>query len=131
MAQRIKILGFRNEILINAEEVMYTEVSGGKNEPIVSIYFNNMNTVKNVGEKALEIPNGLIALNLYLVESKKGEEEVFIRANSLLKDINKALTSNERRSIIQVARHSYGQISQALWQVNDVTPKKRVMQPIK
>ena len=124
MAYRVKVLGFRNEILLNAEEVMYTEVSGDKMEPIVSIYFNNTNVVNNVGEKALEIPNGMIALNLYLSPSRKGEEEVFNRAQSLLKNINNALTSNERRSILHVVKHSYGEIQQAMWQVNDVMPKK-------
>lgn len=119
MAGRIKIPGFINDILLNADEIMYAEIGGGKVTPYVAIYFNNADAVTQVGDRAEENPNGLIALNLYV----KG----FERAQQLLIGLNNALTGFGNG--LTVVNHNYDDITSAIWQVNNVSqsmlnPKK-------
>ncbi len=119
MSQRIKIPGFVNDVLINGDEIMYAELSGEKKAPVVSIYFNNTDAIVNTGEKAIEFPNGLIALNIYLTPFK--DEDVYPRAQRLLQGINNALI-DFGGGLVSVP-HNYGDINQVVWQSNDVTPK--------
>jgi len=111
MAGRIRIPGFRNDILLNADEIMYAEIGGSKDIPYVAIYFNNADAITQVGERAEKNPNGLIALNLYL----KGYE----RAQQLLIGLNNALTGFGNG--LTVVNHNYQDIMNAIWQVNNVT----------
>ena len=111
MAGRIRIPGFRNDILLNADEIMYAEIGGSKDMPYVAIYFNNADAVTQVGDRAEKNPNGLIALNLYL----KGYE----RAQQLLIGLNNALTGFGNG--LTVVSHNYEDIMNAIWQVNNVT----------
>ena len=111
MAGRIKIPGFRNDILLNADEIMYAEVGGSKDIPYVAIYFNNADAVTQVGDRAEKNPNGLIALNLYV----KGYE----RAQQLLIGLNNALTGFGNG--LTVVNHNYEDIMDAIWQVNNVS----------
>jgi hypothetical protein len=111
MAGRIKIPGFRNDILLNADEIMYAEIGGSEDIPYVAIYFNNADAVTQVGDRAEKNPNGLIALNLYL----KGYD----RAQQLLIGLNNALTGFGNG--LTVVNHNYEDIMDAIWQVNNVT----------
>jgi hypothetical protein len=125
MAGRIKIPGFRNDILLNADEIMYAEVGGNKEMPYVAIYFNNADAVTQVGDRAEENPNGLIALNLYV----KGYE----RAQQLLIGLNNALTGFGNG--LTVVNHNYEDIMLAIWQVNNVSqsmvnPRDRADGPV-
>jgi len=119
MAGRIKIPGFRNDILLNADEIMYAEIGGSKDTPYVAIYFNNADAVTQVGDRAEKNPNGLIALNLYL----KGYE----RAQQLLIGLNNALTGFGNG--LTVVSHNYEDIMDAIWQVNNVT--QSMMGPVR
>jgi hypothetical protein len=125
MAGRIKIPGFRNDILLNADEIMYAEVGGHKEMPYVAIYFNNADAVTQVGDRAEKNPNGLIALNLYIKEYEK--------ARQLLVGLNNALTGFGNG--LTVVSHNYGDIMDAIWQVNNVTqsmadPRDRADGPV-
>ena len=111
MAGRIKIPGFRNDILLNADEIMYAEVGGNKDIPYVAIYFNNADAVTQVGDRAEKNPNGLIALNLYPKD--------FEKAQQLLVGLNNALTGFGNG--LTVVSHNYGDIKLAIWQVNNVS----------
>ncbi len=111
MAGRIRIPGFKNDILLNAGEIMYAEIGGSKDTPYVAIYFNNADAITQVGERAEKNPNGLIALNLYI----KGYE----RAQQLLIGLNNALTGFGNG--LTVVSHNYEDIMNAIWQVNNVT----------
>ena len=119
MAGRIRIPGFRNDILLNADEIMYAEIGGSKDTPYVAIYFNNADAVTQVGERAEKNPNGLIALNLYI----KGYE----RAQQLLIGLNNAL--NGFGNGLTVVNHNYQDIMNAIWQVNNVS--QSMMGPVK
>ena len=112
MAGRIRIPGFRNDIMLNADEIMYAEIGGGKDTPYVAIYFNNADAVTQVGDRAEKNPNGLIALNLYI----KGYE----RAQQLLIGLNNALTGFGNG--LTVVNHNYGEITLVRWQTNNVEP---------
>ena len=110
MAGRIRIPGFRNDILLNADQVMYAEIAGDKRSAYVAIYFNNTDAVTQVGDRAEKNPNGLIALNLYIP---------YEDAEKLLQGLNNALTGFGNG--LTVVNHNYGQIEDAIWQVNNVT----------
>ena len=110
MAGRIRIPGYTNDILLNADQVMYAEIAGSKKSAYVAIYFNNTDVVTQVGDRASKNPNGLIALNLYV--SYDG-------ALKLLPGLNNALTGFSNG--LTVVDHNYGAIVEAIWQVNNVT----------
>jgi hypothetical protein len=128
MAGRIRIPGFTNDILLNADQVMYAEIAGDKSSAYVAIYFNNTDVVTQVGEaiyfnntdvvtqvgeRASKHPNGLIALNLYIAYADTGK---------LLQGLNNALTGFGNG--LTVVNHNYGQITSAIWQVNNVTQSR-------
>ena len=118
MAQRIKIHGFRNDIMLNADEIMYAEVGGDKRNPYVAIYFNNTDAVVQGELRGLEHPNGLIALNITMDGSD--ELDPYIKCQKLLKGLNNALTGFGNG--LTVVNHNYGEIASARWQTNNVTP---------
>lgn len=111
MAGRIRIPGWRNDIMLNADEIMYAEIGPNKEMAYVAIYFNNTDAVTQVGDRAEKNPNGLIALNLYT----RGYE----KAQQLLIGLNNALTGFGNG--LTVVSHNYGDIMNAIWQVNNVT----------
>lgn len=113
MAGRIRIPGFTNDILLNADQVMYAEIAGDKSSAYVAIYFNNTDVVTQVGDRGDKHPNGLIALNLYIAYADTGK---------LLQGLNNALTGFGNG--LTVVNHNYGQITSAIWQVNNVTQSR-------
>jgi len=118
MAQRIKIPGFRNDIMLNADEIMYAEVGGDKKAPYVAIYFNNTDAVVQGEKRGVEHPNGLIALNITMAVS--GGLGPYERCQKLLKGLNNALTGFGNG--LTVVNHNYGEIASASWQTNNVAP---------
>jgi len=115
MAKRIRIPGFRNDIMLNADEIMYAEVGGDKKSPFVAIYFNNADAVVQLEKRAVEHPNGLIALNISIISV-----EAFDECRKLLQGINDALTGFGNG--LTVVEHNYGDIGTVRWQTNNVTP---------
>jgi hypothetical protein len=116
MAKRIKIPGFRNDIMLNADEIMYAEVGGTKKDPYVAIYFNNTDAVVQGSERGEVHPNGLIALNITMLP----EEDPYIECQKLLQGINSALTGFGNG--LTVVDHDYGEIALVRWQTNNVEP---------
>jgi hypothetical protein len=119
MAKRIRIPGFRNDIMLNADEIMYAEVAGSKASPYVAIYFNNADAVVQGEKRAEEHPNGLIALNITIITGFGGKES-FAQCQKLLQGINNALTGFGNG--LTVVDHNYGDIGTVRWQTNNVTP---------
>ncbi len=118
MAQRIKIPGFRNDIMLNADEIMYAEVGGDKKAPYVAIYFNNTDAVVQGEKRAVEYPNGLIALNITM-DTRDGLEP-YAKCQKLLQGLNNALTGFGNG--LTVVNHNYGDIGSVRWQTNNVSP---------
>lgn len=116
MAKRIKIPGFRNDIMLNADEIMYAEVGGTKEAPYVAIYFNNTDAVVQDAKRSEEHPNGLIALNITMLS----KEDPYIGCQKLLQGINTALTGFGNG--LTVVDHDYGEIALVRWQTNNVEP---------
>ena len=116
MAQRIEIPGFRNDIMLNADEIMYAEVGGNKEAPYVAIYFNNTDAVVQGPERGKVHPNGLIALNITL----PSKEDPYIGCQKLLRGINSALTGFGNG--LTVVDNDYGEIALVRWQTNNVEP---------
>lgn len=115
MAGRIKIPGFRNDIMLNADEIMYAEIGGIKSSPYVAIYFNNTDAVVQDVKRAEKHPNGLIALNITLIS-----RDPYADCQKLLLGLNNALTGFGNG--LTVVNHNYGDIGSVLWQTNNVTP---------
>ena len=115
MAKRIRIPGFRNDIMLNADEIMYAEVGGDKISPYVAIYFNNADAVVQDVKRAEEHPNGLIALNISIIS-----RDPVADSQKLLQGINSALTGFGNG--LTVVEHNYGDIATVRWQTNNVTP---------
>jgi len=114
MAKRIRIPGFRNDIMLNADEIMYAEVGGDKKSPFVAIYFNNADAVVQDVKRAEEHPNGLIALNISVIS-----RDPLVDSQKLLQGINNALTGFGNG--LTVVDHNYGDIATVRWQTNNVT----------
>ena len=115
MAKRIRIPGFRNDIMLNADEIMYAEVGGDKISPYVAIYFNNADAVVQDVKRAEEHPNGLIALNISIIS-----RDPVADSQKLLQGINSALTGFGNG--LTVVDQNYGDIATVRWQTNNVTP---------
>ena len=115
MAGRIRIPGFRNDIMLNADEIMYAEIGGDKKLPYVAIYFNNTDAVVQDAKRSEEHPNGLIALNITIAGL-----EAYDGCQKLLQGLNNALTGFGNG--LTVVNHNYGDIVSARWQTNNVTP---------
>ena len=115
MAGRIRIPGFRNDILLNADEIMYAEIGGDKRAPYVAIYFNNTDAVIQDAKRSEEYPNGLIALNISLISV-----DAYVECQKLLQGLNNALTGFGNG--LTVVNHNYGDIGSVRWQTNNVTP---------
>ena len=115
MAKRIRIPGFRNDIMLNADEIMYAEVGGDKRAPYVAIYFNNADAVVQDTKRAEAHPNGLIALNISILSL-----DALPECQKLLQGINNALTGFGNG--LTVVDHNYGDIATVIWQTNNVTP---------
>ena len=119
MAKRIRIPGFRNDIMLNADEITYAEVGGDKKAPYVAIYFNNADAVVQDSKRAEAHPNGLIALNISIATGFGGKESS-TQCQKLLQGINNALTGFGNG--LTVVDHNYGEITTVIWQTNNVTP---------
>tara|TARA_R100000541_G_scaffold54328_1_gene62793 strand:+ start:1175 stop:1567 length:393 start_codon:yes stop_codon:yes gene_type:complete len=115
MAQRIRIPGFGNDIMLNADEIMYAEVGGDKKAPYVAIYFNNADAVVQLEKRAVEHPNGLIALNITIAGL-----DAYEGCRKLLQGLNNALTGFGNG--LTVVNHNYGLIQSVRWQTNNVSP---------
>tara|TARA_R110001592_G_scaffold296927_1_gene567391 strand:+ start:253 stop:618 length:366 start_codon:yes stop_codon:yes gene_type:complete len=115
MAGRIRIPGFRNDIMLNADEIMYAEIGGNKKLPYVAIYFNNTDAVVQDAKRAEAHPNGLIALNITITGL-----DAYDGCQKLLQGLNNALTGFGNG--LTVVNHNYGDILSVLWQTNNVTP---------